>query len=89
LKKAAEHAVNDHGYKEAEIVTPEIQQNIKSHIKRVKLYNKECTFNNVGVVVTLILIVGTGISIIPFNSVYVQNKTMLGEPFFYREGDRS
>jgi predicted small metal-binding protein len=35
LKKTAEHAVNDHGYKEAEIMTPEMQQNIKSHIKRV------------------------------------------------------
>jgi predicted small metal-binding protein len=35
LKSAAEHAVNDHGYKEAEIMTPEMQQNIKSHIKRV------------------------------------------------------
>jgi predicted small metal-binding protein len=35
LKKAAEHAVNDHGYKEEEIMTPEMQQNIKSHIKRV------------------------------------------------------
>jgi predicted small metal-binding protein len=35
LKRAAEHAVNDHGYKEQEIMTPEMQQNIKSHIKRV------------------------------------------------------
>jgi predicted small metal-binding protein len=35
LKKAAEHAVNDHGFKEAEIMTPEMQQNIKSHIKSV------------------------------------------------------
>jgi predicted small metal-binding protein len=35
LKRAAEHAVNDHGYKEEEITTPEIQHNIKSHIKRV------------------------------------------------------
>jgi thioredoxin reductase len=26
--------VNDHGYKEEEIMTPEMQQNIKSHIKR-------------------------------------------------------
>jgi hypothetical protein len=40
----------------------------------------------VGVVVTLILIVGTGIGIIPFNSVYAQNKTMLGEPFFIEKG---
>jgi predicted small metal-binding protein len=35
FEKKAEHAVNDHGYKEAEIMTPEKQQNIKSHIKRV------------------------------------------------------
>jgi predicted small metal-binding protein len=35
LKKAAEHAVNDHGYKEQEIMTPEMQQNIKSRIKRI------------------------------------------------------
>jgi predicted small metal-binding protein len=35
LNKAAEHAVNDHGYKEDEIMTPEMQQNIKLHIKRV------------------------------------------------------
>ena len=35
LKKAAEHAVKDHGFKETEIMTPEMQQNIKSHIKRV------------------------------------------------------
>jgi hypothetical protein len=39
-----------------------------------------------GVVVTLILIVGTGISTIPFNSVYAQNKTTLGEPFFVEKG---
>jgi hypothetical protein len=39
-----------------------------------------------GVVVTLILIVGTGISTIPFNSVYAQNKTMLGESFFVEKG---
>jgi predicted small metal-binding protein len=35
LKKAAEHAVNDHGYKEEEIMTPEMQQDIRSHIMRV------------------------------------------------------
>jgi predicted small metal-binding protein len=35
LKKAAEHAVSDHGYKEQEIMTPEMQQNIKSHIKKI------------------------------------------------------
>jgi predicted small metal-binding protein len=26
---------NDHGYKEDEIMTPEMQENIKSHIKRI------------------------------------------------------
>jgi predicted small metal-binding protein len=35
LKKAAEHAVSYHGYKEQEIMTPEMQQNIKSHIKKI------------------------------------------------------
>jgi predicted small metal-binding protein len=35
LKKVEEHAVKDHGYKEEEIMTSEVQQNIKSHIKRV------------------------------------------------------
>jgi predicted small metal-binding protein len=35
LNKAAEHAVTDHGYKEEKIMTTEMQQNIKSHIKRV------------------------------------------------------
>jgi predicted small metal-binding protein len=35
LNKAAVHAVNDHGYKEDEIMTPEMQENIKSHIKRI------------------------------------------------------
>jgi hypothetical protein len=51
-----------------------------------KMHNKVCTFNDMGVLVTLILIVGTGISTIPFNSVYAQNKTMLGEPFFVEKG---
>jgi predicted small metal-binding protein len=37
LKKAAEHAVKDHGYKEEERMTSEMQQNIKSHIKRFRL----------------------------------------------------
>jgi hypothetical protein len=50
------------------------------------LYNKECTFNNVGVEVTLIPIVGTGTSTVAFNSVHAQNKTMLGEPFFVAKG---
>jgi predicted small metal-binding protein len=35
LNKAAVHALNDHGYKEDEIMTPEMQENIKSHIKRI------------------------------------------------------
>jgi hypothetical protein len=34
----------------------------------------------------LLLIVGTDISSIPFNSVYAQNKTILGEPFFVEKG---
>jgi predicted small metal-binding protein len=36
LKNAAEHAVNDHGYKEEEIMTPEMQQNIRSHFCRYR-----------------------------------------------------
>ena len=50
---------------------------------------KECTFRNVGVVViavTLLLILGTGVSTIIFNSVYAQNTTTLGEPFFTERG---
>jgi predicted small metal-binding protein len=35
LKNAAEHAVNDHGYKQEDIMTPEMQQNIRSHIRSV------------------------------------------------------
>jgi hypothetical protein len=34
----------------------------------------------------LLLIVETGISTIPFNSVYAPNKTILGEPFFVEKG---
>jgi predicted small metal-binding protein len=34
LNKAAVHALNDHGYKEDEIMT-QMQENIKSHIKRI------------------------------------------------------
>jgi hypothetical protein len=52
-----------------------------------KMHIKGCTFNDVGVVITLILIVGTGISTNPFNSIYAQNKIVLGEPFFCREGE--
>jgi predicted small metal-binding protein len=32
MKKAAEHAVRDHGYNEQDIMTPEMKQKIKSHI---------------------------------------------------------
>ena len=34
MKNAAEHAVKDHGYKEENIMTPEMQDKIRSHIKR-------------------------------------------------------
>jgi hypothetical protein len=34
FEKSCRHAVKDHGYKEGEIMTSEMQQNIKSHIKR-------------------------------------------------------
>jgi len=47
---------------------------------------KEVTFNHVGVVITFLLIVGTGISTIFFNPVYAQDTTMLGEPFFVEQG---
>jgi predicted small metal-binding protein len=33
-KNAAEHAVKDHGYTEQEIMTPEMKEKIKSHIRR-------------------------------------------------------
>ena len=45
LNKAAEHAVNDHGYKEDKIMTPEMQQ-IKSHIKRVEITLRELMTNS-------------------------------------------
>jgi predicted small metal-binding protein len=32
MKNAAEHAVKDHGYKEEDIMTPEMKEKIKSHI---------------------------------------------------------
>ena len=35
LENAAERAVDDHDYTEEEIMIPEMQQNIKSYIKRV------------------------------------------------------
>ena len=34
MKNAEQHAVQDHHYKPEEIMTPELQQKIKSHIKR-------------------------------------------------------
>ncbi len=34
MKNAEQHAVQDHHYKAEEIMTPEMQQKIKSHIKR-------------------------------------------------------
>jgi predicted small metal-binding protein len=34
MKDAAEHAVKDHGYKEEEIMTPEMKEKIRSHIRR-------------------------------------------------------
>jgi predicted small metal-binding protein len=34
MKNAAEHAVKDHGYKQEDIMTPEMKERIKSHIPR-------------------------------------------------------
>jgi predicted small metal-binding protein len=34
MKNAEQHAVQDHHFKVEEILTPEMQQKIKSHIKR-------------------------------------------------------
>jgi predicted small metal-binding protein len=34
MKNAKQHAVQDHHYKVEEIMTPELQDKIKSHIKR-------------------------------------------------------
>ncbi|MGB7637874.1 MAG: DUF1059 domain-containing protein [Nitrososphaeraceae archaeon] len=34
MKNAEKHAVEDHHYKLEEIMTPELQEKIKSHIKR-------------------------------------------------------
>jgi len=33
MKKAAEHAVTDHGYKEEDVMTSEMKEKIRSHIK--------------------------------------------------------
>jgi predicted small metal-binding protein len=35
MKNAAEHAVKDQGYKQEDIMTPEMQKKIKSHVRRV------------------------------------------------------
>jgi hypothetical protein len=40
----------------------------------------------IGFAFVLLLIVETGISTIPFYSIYGQNKSMLGEPFFVEKG---
>jgi predicted small metal-binding protein len=34
MKDAGQHAIRDHGYKEEEIMTPEMKEKIRSHIKR-------------------------------------------------------
>lgn len=34
MKNSAEHAVKDHGYKEEDIMTPEMKEKIKSHIRK-------------------------------------------------------
>jgi predicted small metal-binding protein len=34
MKNAEQHAVQDHHYKVEDIMTPELQEKIKSHIKR-------------------------------------------------------
>jgi len=34
MENAKQHAVQDHHYKVEELMTPELQQKIKSHIKR-------------------------------------------------------
>jgi predicted small metal-binding protein len=34
MKNAAEHTVKDHGYKEEEIMNPEMKEKIKSYIRK-------------------------------------------------------
>jgi predicted small metal-binding protein len=34
LKDASQHALSDHGYKEEEIMSPELKDKIKSHIRK-------------------------------------------------------
>lgn len=52
----------------------------------MEMCKKESTFNILGIVMALLLIGGTGVSAILLNSVYAQNMTTLGEPFFVEEG---
>jgi predicted small metal-binding protein len=35
MKNAGEHAVRDHGYKEEDLMTHELREKIRSHIKTV------------------------------------------------------
>jgi predicted small metal-binding protein len=34
MKNAVEHAMKDHGYKAEDLMTPELREKIRSHIKR-------------------------------------------------------
>jgi predicted small metal-binding protein len=34
MNNAGEHAVKDHGYKQEDIMTPEIKEKIRQHIRR-------------------------------------------------------
>jgi hypothetical protein len=34
MKNAEEHAIRDHGYKPEDLMTPELRDNIRSHINR-------------------------------------------------------
>jgi predicted small metal-binding protein len=34
MKNAAEHAVKDHGYNEKDIMTPEMKEKIRAHIRK-------------------------------------------------------
>jgi predicted small metal-binding protein len=34
MKDAGEHAVKDHGYKKEDIMTPELQEKIRAHIRK-------------------------------------------------------
>jgi hypothetical protein len=50
------------------------------------MYKEKSSLNTLGIMVVLLLIGGTGFSTILFNSVYAQNTTILGEPFFVEQG---